>query len=279
MTTTDASLATVSGASGGAVKMLREGQIVEIVLSRPERLNAIDAATLRGLRAAVDYIDVDPSVRVAVLVGEGRAFSAGGDLREVTALIQDPSAFGVFLDEWHCVLASIEALRVPVIAAVHGFALAGGFELVQVCDLVVMGDQSTIGDQHANYGLFPAGGSTQRLPRQVNRRAATWLLLSGESLSATSALSLGLINQVVPEAETRTAALDMARVLASRSASATAAIKAALRLGANLDVPTAIAAERQIALKHMTSADAKVGLAAFRTRTVPDFSDDLQGEK
>lgn len=276
MTATQIPVVPVEASSAGALRMYREGPIAEIILSRPERLNAINRAVLRGLRAAVDYVDADSRVRVVVVRGEGRGFSAGGDLAEVSGLVQDRQAFSRFLDEWHSTFASVEGLCVPVIAAVHGFALAGGFELVQVCDLVVMGDQSRIGDQHANFGLFPAGGSTQRLPRQVSRRTATWLLLSGESLSAESAMSHGLVNRVVPETEVRTAAMEMARVIAGRSASGTAAIKAALRLGADRDVKSAIADEREIALTQMASADAQKGLAAFRGRTVPDFLDDKE---
>jgi enoyl-CoA hydratase/carnithine racemase len=279
MTPVQNAVTAVAASSAATLRMFRSGPVAEIVLSRPERLNAINRAVLRGLREAVDYVDSDSRVRVVVMRGEGRAFSAGGDLEEVAGLVHDRRAFSQFLDEWHSTFASIESLRVPVIAAVHGFALAGGFELVQVCDLVVIGDQSRIGDQHANFGLFPAGGSTQRLPRQVNRRTATWLLLSGESLSAESAMSHGLVNRVVPETEVRAAAMEMAGVIAGRSASGTAAIKAALRLGADRDVVSAIAGERQIALNQMASADAQKGFAAFRARTVPNFADDTEGEE
>jgi enoyl-CoA hydratase/carnithine racemase len=277
MTVTDAAIDSVAAVSDGALRLELDGSIAELTISRPERLNAINRAVLRGLRQAVEYIEAEPRIRVAVIGGQGRAFSAGGDLTEVSALVTNSVAFDDFLDEWHATLAAVENLRVPVIAAVHGFALAGGFELVQVCDLVVMGDRSRLGDQHANYGLFPAGGSTQRLPRQMGRRGAAWLLLSGEALEATDAAAAGLVNRVVPEEQVRSAALEMAAVLAERSPSGTAAIKKALRLGAGLDVPAAIRAERPLALAHMASADAQRGFAAFRDRTTPDFSHDRRG--
>jgi enoyl-CoA hydratase/carnithine racemase len=269
----------VSQASAGAVRLERHDVLIELILSRPDKLNAINRAVLAGLRAAVDYVSADLDVQVVILRGAGRVFSAGGDLEEVAGLVQDSPAFSDFLDEWHATLLAVEQLRVPVIAAVHGVALAGGFELVQVCDLVVIGNRSRIGDQHSSFGLFPAGGSTQRLPRQIGRRTATWLLFSGESLSAESALAQGLVNRVVPEDEVYAASLQMANLLASRSAGGLAAIKRALRVGADLDTQAALAAERPITLAHMASADVQIGMAAFRNRSTPDFSNRTKVEE
>ncbi len=153
----------------------------------------------------------------------------------------------------------------------HGFALAGGFELVQVCDLLVLAESATIGDQHANFGLFPGGGSTQRLPRIVPKRIANWLLLNGEGIDAATALSIGLANRVVPDDEMVNAAEEMALVLAERSMPGSRAIKTSIRTGAGLPLDEALDVERALAVEHMASADAQHGLTAFQERRTPDF--------
>ncbi|HXC77926.1 MAG TPA: enoyl-CoA hydratase/isomerase family protein [Candidatus Acidoferrum sp.] len=273
MTAPDAASNVVELASGGAVQFSVHEAVAAVALSRPNKLNAINKAVLRGLAAAMELVNNDDGVRAVVIRGEGRGFSAGGDLAEVADMVLDSPSLSAFLDNWHTTLNAVENCRVPVIGAVHGVALAGGFELLQVCDLVVVGDRTQLGDQHANYGLFPAGGSTQRLPRQIGRRQAMWLLVSGQAVTPSEALALGLVNRVVDEDQVLNVALEMAEVVVSRSASGTAAIKAAIRLGGDLDLISAIAAERQIALDHMASADVQTGLAAFRARTTPRFAD------
>jgi enoyl-CoA hydratase/carnithine racemase len=264
--------AQVERASEGTVRAQQQGPLLEAVLNRPDKLNAINRAVLAGLTAVVDWCTADPSVRVLVLRGEGRGFSAGGDLDEVKSLVPSSERFNAFLDEWHAALGAVEACCVPVVAAVHGMAFAGGFELVQVCDVVVAGEDTRIGDQHANFGLFPAGGSTQRLPRLAGPRAGLWLLLSGEHIDAHRAWQLGVVTEVVPEADVVGRAREMATLLSERSAAASAAIKEAVRLGSALDVPAALRAEREIAVRHMASDDVQVGLAAFRSRSRPDFT-------
>jgi len=140
-----------------------------------------------------------------------------------------------------------------------------------VCDLVVVGASARLGDQHANFGLFPGGGSTQRLPRLIGRRAATWMLLSGEPVDAPTALGLGLANRVAPDGDVLETAGDMALHLAERSPAASRAIKQALRQGMHLPLHDALDVERSIAVEHLASADAARGLAAFASRTQPDF--------
>jgi len=248
-----------------------EGPVGHVVLSRPTKMNAINQSMLAGIRDAVGEAQADPAVRVLIFRGEGRAFSAGGDLEEVAGLVRDSARFDTFLDGWHETLSLVEECPLPTIAAVHGFAFAGGFELVQVCDFVVMGDATSIGDQHANFGLFPAGGSTLRLPRLVPHRVARWMLMTGEAIGPEAALAAGLVNDVAPEHEVLERAEAMAAVLSARSPNATAAIKRALALAHDRDLPGLIGDERPIALHHMASDDVQIGLAAFRARTVPDF--------
>jgi enoyl-CoA hydratase/carnithine racemase len=247
-----------------------DGPIARIELNRPDKLNALDLECLDLLEYHLKQAEADEQVRVVVLSGRGRCFCAGADLAVVDEALAR-GEFDAFLRRWHSVFASIEACSKVTIGAVHGMALAGGFELTQVCDLVVIGDGTRIGDQHAKFGLFPGGGSTQRLPRMVGRRTATWMLVSGETVSPADAVTLGLANEVVPELDVMAHAEEMALVVAERSVAASRAIKDALARGRDLDLAAALDLERTIAVRHMSSEDAQRGLAAFKSRTVPDF--------
>lgn len=246
--------------------------IAQLVLDRPDKLNVLDQACLDLIRAHLTALDLDPSVRALVVRGEGRGFCAGADLGSVSDLIADRAAFDAFLDRWHATLDAIESCPVPTIAAVHGMALAGGFELLHVCDLVVLADDATIGDQHATFGLYPAGGGTHRLGRLIGPRRASWLLMSGASVAPSDALAWGLVNEVVPASEVLATALEMAdRVSRNKSGNLNTALKDALREGSGLSLHQALDAERPRALDHQTSTDAGIGIAAFRARTVPEF--------
>jgi enoyl-CoA hydratase/carnithine racemase len=136
---------------------------------------------------------------------------------------------------------------------------------------VVIGDGTRLGDQHAKLGLFPGGGSTQRLPRLIGRRAASWMLLSGEAITPQQALELGLVNEVVDEAAVNDRAMELAKMLSERSAAASKAIKEVLLRSRDVDLDAGIAIELDQALVHMKSADAARGLQAFRSRSTPDF--------
>lgn len=253
------------------ISVSRRGPVAHVVLNRPGKLNALDYDCLDLLERHFAEIDQDDDIRAVMLSGSGRCFCAGADLGLVSGIAGEPAAFDAFLRRWHEVFGAIEACGKPTIAAVHGFALAGGFELVQVCDLLILAESATIGDQHARFGLFPGGGSTQRLPRMVPKRVANWLLFSGEGIDAATALSVGLANRVVPDDEVLDAAQEMALLLAERSRLASRAIKTSIRTGAGLPLNEALDIERAIAVQHMASADARHGLSAFTTRATPDF--------
>jgi enoyl-CoA hydratase/carnithine racemase len=261
----------VADSCEGRVALEITSSVATLTINRPDKLNAIDSGVLTGMRTALSGIEDDPSVRALILRGAGRAFSAGGDLGEVSALVRDKTRFSRFLDYWHESLQLLADSPVPSIAAVHGFAYAGGLELTQACDFVVLGRSAVLGDQHANFGLFPAGGSTQRLPRLVPPRVAKWLLMTGEAIDAPTALALGLVNRVVDDEDVFGDAQRMAETLGRKSRAGNAAIKAAVHIGADMPLADAIAAERPIAVDHMASDDATTGFNAFRSRTTPVF--------
>jgi enoyl-CoA hydratase/carnithine racemase len=248
-----------------------QGTFAEIILNRPEKLNAIDLDCLTLMEQAVDSAESDDRIRALIVRGEGRAFCAGADLEYLEDKLADPEIFGAFLNVWHRVYGRIAETPLPTIAAVHGVALAGGFELLEACDFAVLADTAKIGDQHASYGLFPGGGGTQRLPRLIGERRAKWLLFTGEWIKPADALAYGLVNVVVPASEVESRCREMATVLANRSPRATASIKRAVRLGAATDLDHALEIERLIAVHHMQSRDAQIGLEAFRSRVEPRF--------
>jgi enoyl-CoA hydratase/carnithine racemase len=261
----------VDAVSAGTVRFEDHYQVVHVVLARPDKMNAINRSVLAGIRRSIAIAQEIGAVKAIIFRGDGRGFSAGGDLAEVAGLVRNSPEFSTFLDYWHESLDLVERCPLPTIAAVHGLAFAGGFELTQVCDFVVIGESTLIGDQHANLGLFPAGGSTQRLPRLVGPRVAKWILMTGAVIDPARALEMGLVNDVVKEDQVLARAEAIALGFAEKSRAASAAIKSAVAIGEGLPVRAAIAAEREIALAHMASDDVQIGLAAFRTRGRPTF--------
>lgn len=261
-----------AGAALPPLLLFRLGHVAHLVLNRPAKLNAIDGTVLASLQAAVREIEDDDETRVVVLSASGRMFCAGADLAFVREQLTSADHYATFLRTWHAAFDSIERCSKPIIAAVHGVALAGGLELTQVCDVVVAAENAEFGDQHARFGLFPGGGSTQRLPRLIGQRRARWLLLSGERFSADDARVYGMVNRVVPADALMNEAMAMAEQLATLSVSASAAIKRAAIEGAQVPLEAGLVLEQSIAVDHMLGRDANLGLTAFESRTQPVFT-------
>jgi enoyl-CoA hydratase/carnithine racemase len=267
---TDSTAPSAQPVQDAKVSYRRQGAVAYITLNRPDKLNALDAECLDLLETHIATAAADNQVAAVIVSGNGRCFCAGADLQVVSNALE-AGTFDAFLARWHKVFGALEASPKPTIAAVHGFAMAGGFELTQVCDVVIIGQSAVLADQHANFGLFPGGGSTQRLPRLIPKRKALWMLYTGEPIELPEALAAGLVNRVVPDEDVMATATEMADVLAGRSSAATAAIKEAVRSGAVMELDGALRIERSIAVSHMNSADAAHGLAAFKSRSQVDF--------
>src|SRR5262245_5452983 len=151
----------------GTVAYSVKDGVARVVLNRPDQLNAISPALLEDLEGACTAVEGDPAVRVVTLTATGRAFCAGADLKAVRELSPDPVKWSSFMRLWHRVFNRVEALPVPVVAGVHGLALAGGLELTLVSDLGIADEAGGLGDQHASLGPVPGGGGGQRLPRLI----------------------------------------------------------------------------------------------------------------
>jgi enoyl-CoA hydratase/carnithine racemase len=248
-----------------------KGGIARVVVNRPEQLNAISPTLLEDLNRVCETIEGDPGVRVVTLTAAGRAFCAGADLRAVKELSPDPDRWNGFMRLWHRVFNRIEALPVPVIAGVHGLALAGGLELVLVADLVVADEAARLGDQHANFGLVAGGGGSQRLPRLIGARRAKELMLLGGWLSAGEALAWGLVNRVAPAGTLGAVVEEAAASLAAKSASASRTVKALVNRAFDADLAGGLEMELHLVAAHMRSADAVEGLCAFAEKRKPVF--------
>ena len=254
-----------------AITYATGGGIARITLNRPAQLNAISPELLEDLDRACALVEGDASVRAVALIAAGRAFCAGADLRAVRELSPDAARWSAFMGLWHRVFDRIEALPVPVIAGVHGLALAGGLELVLVADLVVADETARLGDQHANFGLVAGGGGSQRLPRLIGARRAKELMLLGGWLGATEALAWGLVNRVAPAGTVAAVVEEIAASLAAGSASANRTVKALVNRAFDAELGEGLALERRLVALHMRSADAAEGLRAFAEKRKPVF--------
>jgi len=255
----------------GTVTYAAQGGVGRVVLNRPEQLNAISPTLLEDLDRVCAAVEGDPGIRVVTLMAAGRAFCAGADLRAVKELSPDPARWSVFMRLWHRVFNRIEALPVPVIAGVHGLALAGGLELVLVADLVVADEGARLGDQHANFGLVAGGGGSQRLPRLIGARRAKELMLLGGWLSAAEALAWGLVNRVAPAGTLGAVVDEIAASLAAKSASAGRTVKALVNRAFDVDLTSGLEMELHLTAIHMRSPDAAEGLRAFAEKRKPVF--------
>lgn len=177
----------------------RDGKIVWIRLSRPERANALNAETLELMLDAIDKAEATPGVEGIVLHGSGTHFCAGADLNEL--LGNGPEGVRNLLNLFRDVTLRIERSHLVVAVAVHGAARAGGIEIALACDVVVAGRSATFGDAHLSKGLLPGGGSTVRLHRAIGWQRAKWMILSAEAIDANTALEWGLALEVVDDSD------------------------------------------------------------------------------
>lgn len=249
-----------------------DGGVARVILNRPSQMNAMSPELLEDLDRVCETVERDRRVKVVTLTGAGRAFCAGADLKVVQQLSPDPERWRGFMDLWHRVYNRIEALPQPVIAGVNGLALAGGLELVLVCDLAVADEGAKIGDQHANFGLVAGGGGSQRLPRVIGLRRAKELMLLGGWLSAREALEWGLVNRVAPAGQLSKTLDEVAGALAALSSSASRTVKTLANRALDVDLGAGLTLEKALVADHMQSADAREGLRAFVEKRKPRFA-------
>lgn len=245
-----------------------QGHVVEIVLDRPEALNAVSSAMAAAIAEATSRVAAEPRVRCVVLTSsQDRAFCVGADLKERNTLgdaelvRQRPgnrAAYRGVLD-----------LPVPAIAAVEGFALGGGYELALSCDLIVAGEGATVGLPEVSVGVIPGGGGTQLLTRRVGWSRAAALVFTARRIPASEALTLGCVDEVVPTGTARTRALELAQTVAGHSPVGLRQAKRAMRLGSDVDLAAGLEIEDACWRATAFSGDRAEGVAAFAQRRPP----------
>lgn len=243
-----------------------------LTLNRPRQFNSLSLPMLGQLVEALAALERDPLVRCALIQAEGKHFCTGADLDEVQALRGSVEALEHFLATGLAAFRRLEQSPLPVVAAVQGLALAGGLELVLACDIVWAADSARLGDQHAQFGLVPGWGGSQRLPRLIGRRRALELMLSARWLEAGEALAFGLVNRVVADHDLRGQAFDYCRGLAARSKPGLALMKQLVDRGLDLPLQEALDLELALAAPALQSDDVSEGLAAFTEKRTPRFS-------
>ena len=245
--------------------------VLIVTMNRPQARNALSGPMMAIMREAWDRVDSDPSVRACVLTGAGGTFCAGADLKAMTASHPGDQA-GLDLSVIEPLLKG-RRLTKPLIAAVEGFAIAGGTEILQACDIRVAGESAKFGVSEPRWGLFPMGGSAVRLPRQIPYTIACELLLTGRHVTAQEALSFGLIGRVVPDGTALEVALELAGLIAANGPIAVRAILRTIRETEGMPENEAFAVEAAIGMEVFRSQDAKEGPRAFAQKRTPEFRD------
>jgi enoyl-CoA hydratase len=242
----------------------RTGAVAVVTINRPDKLNALNARVIAELTAAFQGLIAatgDDAVRAAILTGAGKAFVAGADIAEMQNLTTLEAKR--FADAGHALGFLLEGAPFPIIAAVNGFALGGGCELALACDFILAADNAKLGQPEVNLGIIPGFGGTQRLVRRVGAARARELIFTGDMINAEQALSIGLVNSVVPAAELLLRARDVALKIASRGPAAVAAAKRIIGRGESLDLAAACELEAQAFSALFGSEDQKIGMKAF----------------
>jgi enoyl-CoA hydratase len=248
------------------------GEIVDgvalITLDRPEVLNALDYRTLGELVEALERLDRDESVRCVVITGAGdRAFAAGADIREMADATPVTLTQANNFARWERLRRS----RVPLLAAVRGFALGGGCELAMACDMVVAADDAQFGQPEIRIGIMPGAGGTQRLTRAIGKARAMEMILTGRNISASEAFDRGLVSRVVAREETVPEALRLASEVASMPPLAVRAAKEAVNRAYELSLEAGLEFERRNFFMLFASEDQKEGMAAFIEKRKPTW--------
>jgi enoyl-CoA hydratase len=255
---------------------LGRGKAVAAVLrlDRPDSLNAIDWEMLRALDAALDEVEADADVRAVLVTGNGRAFSAGGDLKGYVKLQKDPVKFPQFVADLHRIFGRLRTIKVPAIALVNGVTAAGGLELLLNCDFTLVARSARIGDGHLNFGQMGGGGVLTLLPRAIGRERAMELIVTGRFLSSDECVEWGLANRVVDDEHLLDEGLELAKGIAAKSPLAVANAKEVLHSvwADNGSVEAGLRFERERdAYYCLTSHDAPEGLVAFGEKRAPRF--------
>ncbi|MFY0254218.1 enoyl-CoA hydratase-related protein [Chitinophaga sp. 30R24] len=241
--------------------------VAHIQLNRPKELNALNLQLMGELREALKVLDADEQVRVIVLSGNEKAFAAGADIKQMA----DKTAIDMFNVDQFSTWDTIKKTKKPIIAAVSGFALGGGCELMMLCDMIVASETARLGQPEIKLGIMPGAGGTQRLTRAVGKALAMEMVLTGRLLTAEEALQAGLINRVVPTELYLQEAIKLAAATASMSPVALKLAKEAVLKAFETSLEEGLHFERKNFYLLFASEDQQEGMQAFIEKRTPVF--------
>ncbi|SDK41966.1 enoyl-CoA hydratase [Sediminibacillus albus] len=249
----------------------KAGSVTELTISSPPA-NALSRAILEELSEILDNLENDPAVKVIVLKGEGRFFSAGADIKEFTSL-QEEADYTSLAKYGQQLFDRMEAFPVPIIAVIHGAALGGGLELAMACHIRLVSDEAKLGLPELTIGIIPGFAGTQRLPGYVGRAKAYEMILTGEPISGKDAAKLGLANQSYPEADLFQQAERLAGKIAEKSGPTVHRVMQLLPYAKSSQFKEGIDAEAKAFGEIFGNNDASEGITAFIEKRKPSFQD------
>ncbi len=240
-------------------------KIAVVALNRPQALNALNFELMTELTAAFRAFAKDDSVSAVVLTGNDKAFAAGADIKEMATATSAEMLTKGYLEMWD----ELQAFKKPIVAAVSGYCLGGGAELVMVCDIIIASETAKFGQPEINIGVIPGAGGTQRLTRAVGKVKAMELILTGRQFTAEEALSMGLINKIVPVASYLDEAKKLATEIASKPPIAVRLAKEAILRAASTNLHDDVEFERRLFALLFATEDMREGMNAFIEKRKP----------
>jgi len=250
------------------IKVTTDQAIGIITLNRPEVLNALNLQLVDELVREMERMDADPSVRVILVTGSDKAFAAGADIGEMA----EESAIAILLNDQFAVWDRISKIAKPIIAAVSGFVLGGGCELMMNCDIIIASETTRIGQPEIKLGVMPGAGGTQRLTKAIGKQRAMEMLLTGEPISAEEALRYGLVNRVVPVEVYFQEALKLAKQIAAQAPVAVQLMKRAVVQAQDNTLEDGLMYERNCFYLLLATEDRTEGMKAFLEKRKPAFT-------
>lgn len=243
---------------------------VRLRLNRPDALNAMSRELLALLETRIQALSVDPAIRALILTGSGRSFCTGADLKERASM--SPPEVRDFLIRVGHIFQAIESFPSPVICGINGFALGGGLELALACDFRIAQTDALLGLTETSLGIIPGAGGTQRLPRLIGVSRAKALIFTARKLGASEALSMGLVDSVANAEKLDEACLELASSISKNAPIAVRSAKFAINAGANVDLSTGLAIERNAYEITIPTKDRMEALHAFREKRAARFT-------
>ena len=254
-----------------SIELKIENKVAYIALNRPEVFNSFNREMALSLQSILDDCETNSEVRAMVLTGNGKAFCAGQDLKEVTDPDLNPGFKKILEEHYNPIITRIRSIKKPVIAAVNGFALGGGCELAMHADIIIAGESAKFGQPEVKVGIMAGGGGTQRLVRAVGKFKAMKMLLTGEPILANEALEMGLTSEVVADDQVLIRALELADKIAALPPLAIRQTKEVVLAGADCPLDVGLTLERKAFDILFDTEDQKEGMQAFIEKRKPEF--------